>query len=219
MMRSVPKPRELSQLFYAVVLCIVSSSSLATTSADTTPYTTWQEAANLGFYDEAVELSQAIDSDPGNALKRLIDTAYRKQLSAEPQWRAFIHYKPAFADNWISQVDSPHFFLSEVGKQIPEAELNATLAALFSTQPKPPLRLTAHCRFIARRVWLAEQMPEAALSIPRQDCTEFKRYAEFLDADVLTLVFPTAHPNSPSSAFGHTLLRIDKKISLQSRDY
>jgi len=97
------------------------------------------------------------------------------------------------------------------GKCSHEAELNATQAAPFFNKLKPPLRLTAHCRFVARRIWLQEQLPQVASLIPQQDCTEFERYIEYLDAEVLTLVFPTAHPNSPSSAFGHTLLRIDKK--------
>ena len=101
--------------------------------------------------------------------------------------------------------------MSATGKRSPEAELDATLAAFFSTKAKPPLRLTAYCRFVARRYWLAEQLPEFDNLIPAQDCEEFDRYVEYLDADVLTLIFPTAHPNSPSSAFGHTLLRVDKK--------
>jgi hypothetical protein len=208
-MRAVPKTFELILLFNAFVLCIISSPALATTSDPAQSYSTWQEAADLGLYDEAVELSQASGQD--GALQRLIAAANAKQLSAQPQWLAFIHYKRESKSSWLSQVDSPHFFMSNAGKRSPDVELNATLAALFSNQAKPPLRLTAHCRFVARRVWLAEQLPNLASLIPPQDCIEFERYVEFLDAEVLTLVFPTAHPNSPSSAFGHTLLRIDKK--------
>jgi len=132
-------------------------------------------------------------------------------LSEQSQWRAFIHYKPTFAKGWVSQVDSHQFFLSNEGKQSPERELNATLAAFFSTSAKAPLRLSAYCRFVARRIWLSEQLPEFDDLIPAQPCPEFDQYRNYLDAEVLTLIFPSAHPNSPSSAFGHTLLRIDKK--------
>lgn len=208
-MRAVSKPFKFTLLLNAFVLCIISSPSLATTSAPAQSYSTWQEAANLGLYDDAVELGQATDQD--EALRRLIDAANAKKLSEQPQWLAFIHYKRESKNRWLSQVDSPHFFMSDAGKRSPEAELNATLAALFSNQAKPPLRLTTYCRFVARRVWLEEQLPDIFSLIPLQDCIEFDRYVEFLDAEVLTLVFPTAHPNSPSSAFGHTLLRIDKK--------
>lgn len=170
---------------------------------------TWQAAADAGMYDDAVELSLLPEQDP--ALRTLISEASLLNLSDDPQWRALLHYKPATSASWLSQVDSAHFFMSDNGKASPEAELNATLAALFSTQAKPPLRLTAQCRFIARKVWLREQIPDFESLVPQQDCPEFERYVNYLDASVLTLVFPTAHPNSPSSAFGHTLLRIDKK--------
>ena len=208
-MSVVPKPINVILLFSAFFLYFLSTPSIATVSETALSYSTWQEAANLGLYDEAVELAQTSDQD--NALQQLINAAKTKQLSEQSQWRAFIHYKPKSSDSWLSQVDSSHFFMSDQGKSSPVAELNATVAALFSNQPKAPLRLTAHCRFVARRVWLEEQLPDLFSLIPKQDCIEFERYVEYLDAEVLTLVFPTAHPNSPSSAFGHTLLRIDKK--------
>lgn len=211
-MCAVPRLFSLTLLLNAIVLCIFSPLSFANSGKTTQPASlSWQEAANLGLYDEAVNLAKAESGQGSGALKRLMDAAKASQLSEQPQWRAFIHYKRKSNDRWLSQVDSPHFFMSDVGKQSPEAELNATLAALFSLQAKPPLRLTAYCRFVARRTWLEEQLPDLFSLVPAKDCTEFKRYVEFLDAEVLTLVFPTAHPNSPSSAFGHTLLRIDKK--------
>ena len=190
-------------------LGIKSVTVFASTDEQKPDFLTWQEAANSGSYDRAVELSTLPDQD--DALGNLITQAQILGLSEDSQWRALLHYKPESNNTWLSQVDSPHFFMSDVGKSSPADELNATLAAFFSTRAKEPLRLTAHCRFVARRVWLEEQLPVAFSSIPKQECVEFDRYFDYLDASVLTLVFPTAHPNSPSSAFGHTLLRIDKK--------
>lgn len=207
-MRAVPKPSISVLIFSVFILGMMCLPANATNNTSQT-ISNWQEAADLGLYDTAVELSEA--SGPQDVLQRLIDAAELKRLSEAPQWLAFIHYKPASSNGWLSQVDSTHFFMSDAGKHSPAAELKATLAALFSTQAKPPLRLTAHCRFVARRIWLEEQIPELTALLPRQPCIEFDRYVEYLDAEVLTLVFPTAHPNSPSSAFGHTLLRIDKK--------
>jgi len=225
--------RSPGNLFLFCIACIsFPSAAQEPTASDVTPSAShnWQSAAESGNYDEAVLLSRrenhdndgnihdssgVIQSNTGeiqdNALARLIDEAGELELSKHPQWLAFIHYKPRSADNWLSQVDSPHFFMSASGKNSPSAELNATLASFFSKTAKPPLRLSAYCRFVARRVWLESQLSEAFAVVPKQDCIEFTRYKEYLDADVLTLVFPTAHPNSPSSAFGHTLLRIDKK--------
>ena len=177
-------------------------------------------ASDKGDYDLAVALALKADkattannnsSGKNPSLASLIAAASAKHLAEDPQWRAFLHYKPKLGSRWQSQVDSPHFFMSNNGKNSPEAELSATLAAFYSTNPKPPLRLTAYCRFVARRYWLAERLPELADLLPEQDCPEFDQYVEYLDADVLTLIFPSAHPNSPSSAFGHTLLRVDKR--------
>jgi len=169
----------------------------------------WLLASQQGQYDDAV--AQALRDVHTNPLQQLIYAAREKKLADTAQWRSFIHYKATFGGNWLSQVDAPHFFLSGTGKRSPSAELEASLAAFFSDQAKAPLRLTAACRFVARRYWLMLQLQEAAHLLPTIECPEFDRYEQYLDADLLTLVFPTAHPNSPSSAFGHTLLRIDKK--------
>ena len=210
----------LSQSLSALGLAAISFQSLVLEPAyaqQLKPATqsSWQIASDQGDYDRAVMLALTVDeasSANNNAsLASLIAAASAKNLATDPQWRTFLHYKPSFGNRWLSQVDSPHFFMSDTGKRSPEAELNATLAAFYSTNAKPPLRLTAYCRFVARRYWLAEQLSELADLLPAQDCPEFDQYVNYLDADVLTLIFPSSHPNSPSSAFGHTLLRVDKK--------
>lgn len=170
----------------------------------------WMTASDAGDYDLAVELATA-KHQAGNALQKLIGRARQLELADTSQWRALLHYKPSVGKRWKSQVDAPHFFLSERGKNSPEAELDATLAALFSGQAKAPLRLIAHCRFVARRDWIRAQLGDLESLLPNKACPEYQRYVDYLQAHTLTLVFPTAHPNSPSSAFGHTLLRIDKK--------
>lgn len=194
-------------------------ASTTSPQRDTAELTSWFKASEQGEYDQAVALAldsaNALSASDTSSLASLISAASATNLAEMPQWRAFLHYKPSLGGRWLSQVDSPHFFMSDTGKRSPQAELNATLAAFYSRKAKPPLRLTAYCRFIARRYWLADQLPELADLIPEQDCPEFDRYIEYLDADSLTLIFPSAHPNSPSSAFGHTLLRVDKKDQRQ----
>lgn len=193
-------------LFTTSVVCLFFCLSLPANSSENEP---WSKASDRGDYDEAVAL--ALQADTDNPLRKLVQKAREKQLAKSAQWRSFIHYKPTFRKTWLSQVDADHFFMSEKGKRSPGAELDATLAAFFSTSAKAPLRLTAACRFVARKFWLAEQLKELAALFPATSCPEFDRYFNYLNADQLTLIFPTAHPNSPSSAFGHTLLRIDKK--------
>lgn len=169
----------------------------------------WYLAVEQGEHDRAVALANA--SPLQSSLGQLLKQAQAANLAEHPQWRAFLHYEFRRNGSWQSQVDAEHFFLSEHGKHDPEAELAATLAALYSDKPEPPLRLTAYCRFVARRYWLQDMLPEMQTLLPQRHCPEYERYVDYLDAHSLTLIFPTAHPNSPSSAFGHTLLRIDKK--------
>lgn len=197
-----------SLILFMSLACEASAEQTQQNSIDD-----WELASNRGDYDKAVSLATSGNSD--NALGLLLQAARDKQLAETSQWRSFIHYKPALGNSWLSQVDSQQFFLSDQGKRSPSKELDATLAAFFSNTAKPPLRLTATCRFVARRFWLVEQLPEHAHLLPEASCPEFDRYVNYLDADLLTLIFPTAHPNSPSSAFGHTLLRIDKKDQKQ----
>jgi len=171
----------------------------------------WSGAVAEGNYDKAVQLAKTSPNELGN----LIAQASEKRLAEKPMWRALLHYQPRFG-GVKSQVDSPWFFQSENGKEDAEAELHATLAAFFHASARLPLRLSAYCRFVARRQWLTEQLGADMAGIPAQECPEFTQYVSYLNASTLTLVFPTSHPNSPASAFGHTLIRVDQ--ANQSRD-
>ena len=167
----------------------------------------WQTLANNGSYRQAVEQALTISSNP---LAQLLNQAEASELSNLPMWRALLHYEKN-GKGHQSQVDASYFFMDDNGKNDPAAELQSTLAAMFSTTAKKPMRLTAYCRFVARRSWLFDMLPDAKDLIPQQECPEIERFTQYLQAHTLTLVFPAAHPNSPSSAFGHTLIRIDKK--------
>lgn len=197
-------------LFQFLLLLALSVSSAA---ADD-----WQAASLRGDYDQAVvqAVKQAKGRSESNPLATLAGVARERQLADTPMWRALLHYKPASGESYLSQVDADYFFMSQQGKSDPAAELDATLAAFFSPNAKSPMRLTAYCRFVARRFWLREQLGDLMDLLPAQPCEEFVRFETFLQAHVLTLIFPTAHPNSPSSAFGHTLIRIDKKDQSQA---
>ena len=151
----------------------------------------------------------ALASDNPSSLADLLRAAHEQQLADTTMWHALMHYRASPTGQIQSQVDAPWFFLSSRGKTDPAAELDATLAAFFSTQPKPPMRLTPYCRFQARRAWLTRALGKRAERIPEQACPEFDRFVQFLRPERLTVIFPSAHPNSPSSAFGHTLIRID----------
>lgn len=184
----------------------LSLTSLQLLYADNLPRLT-VEALNRGDFDLASEQAMR---QPKAALARIIQLSRELKLAEKPMWLALLHYQKK-GKGWQSQIDSPHYFLSSQGKFDPQRELEATLAGLFTNTVKKPMRLTASCRFVARKQWLKKSLGELGELFPASDCPEFARYKDFFSADTLTVIFPSAHPNSPSSAFGHTLLRLDKK--------
>lgn len=146
----------------------------------------------------------------GDYVAALQSRAAEQQLANSAQWQALLHYGP----NWMhgglhSEVASSWFFLAPAGRTDPEAELKATIAALFSAEKIGPRDKPAFCLFVARRKFLVEKLDIDTAQLPVQDCPEYQRWRAALSPDAVSLVFPTAFPNSPSSMFGHTLLRVE----------
>jgi len=73
------------------------------------------------------------------------------------------------------------------------------------------------CRFPARYAWLQEQLQ--AEDFPQAECTEYKKVLHRVDPKSVTLVFPSAHINSPASMFGHTFLRINSSYNSKLLSY
>jgi hypothetical protein len=69
--------------------------------------------------------------------------------------------------------------------------------------------LHPQCRFVARYAWLNARLGFDPARLPPQDCPRFREWMSALDPESVTLIFPSAYLNNPSSMFGHTLLRID----------
>jgi hypothetical protein len=157
-------------------------------------------------------LGPAFAADPASYANQLIDQARVKALSSSPEWRALLHYRSnLIAAGVTSEVDAPDFFLAADGKTDPEAELEATLRAFFKPPPSSPDREPTQCRYIARYHWLKRELKFDPRRLPEQRCKEFDDWITALDPQTVTLIFPTAYLNNPSSMFGHTLLRIDAK--------
>jgi hypothetical protein len=125
-------------------------------------------------------------------------------LSADGRWQALLHVNrgATLRSRGRSYVDDERFFLSEQGRRDPHQELLANLKVL-SREAEPE-----RCRFPARYRYLA-----AALDWDEPDpfahCEEYLQWRASMPDASLVLVFPAAYLNSPSSMFGHTLLRFD----------
>jgi hypothetical protein len=129
----------------------------------------------------------------------------RLMLYQDAAWLALGHYRAEIAGaGYVGEADDPGFFLAGNGKYDPHAELRATLAAL--AQPGDG---NAHprCRFPARYHWLSRAL---SVNLPPIHCPAFEEWRATLNAVGVSLIFPTAYLNSPSSMFGHTLLRLDR---------
>ena len=136
--------------------------------------------------------------------------ARERQLADTPMWHALLHYRRHPLTRQLrSLADDPGFFLSPQGRTDPRAELDATLAAFFDTEPRHALDQSAACRFIARERWLRRELGEAADRWPEARCERFDAWRAGLRADRVSMIFPSAYLNSPASMYGHTFLRLD----------
>src|SRR5206468_1255730 len=117
-------------------------------------------------------------------------------------------------------------FNAPQGKTDPQAELDATLAAFFalvssieqrtSTQLEDPRQITVsaaddhpQCKFVARYYWLKSVLDFDRARLPEVSCHSFNEWFSLLKPQSVTLAYPSAYLNIPSSMFGHTLIRID----------
>lgn len=147
-------------------------------------------------------------------LAELQQRARAKNTAQSPGWLRLLHYhvRPLGLGS-RSLADDPGFFNSPSGASDPEAELRATLAAFFEPQNLETPEQAAQCRFVARFRWLQDELDIDSSLLPRHRCERFKEFVQALGPQGVSLIFPSAYLNNPSSMFGHTLLRIDGENS------
>ncbi|MBK5508644.1 Lnb N-terminal periplasmic domain-containing protein [Pseudomonas sp. TH15] len=135
-----------------------------------------------------------------------IDDQRLQQLANDPFWISLGHYETAKLGGWRSYVSDKKFFLAPDGNEHPDRELAATVQALYA--PATAGEKHAQCVYPARTRWLKAQLN--LTDLPTLDCTEFKQWFKDVAPHSTVMIFPAAYLNSPSSMFGHTLLRIDQ---------
>lgn len=147
--------------------------------------------------------SQEIHAD-NLYLNHLIRLANQKELFKKKYWKVLLHYQNnIFGPK--SLIDDPDFFLARDGKNNPRGELEATLKAFFQN---PGEDNPAICRFIARYVWLKEQLGFDDSKIPLNQCDKFNQIIDKVKPRSATLIYPAEYMNNPASMFGHTLINI-----------
>jgi hypothetical protein len=143
----------------------------------------------------------------------LVDRARALGLARELAWYRLGHWRETLTGNRESQIDGPSFFLAEDGKTSPAAELEATVSAFFSDPPAQAPEGWQHpvCRFPARWRWLSGRLGLGEDELPPHDCSRFRQWAALADAGSITMVFSSYYLNNPSSAAGHTFMRLNRK--------
>lgn len=151
--------------------------------------------------------------------QHLQQQAKQQQLWQHQEWLNLLHYDKdrSSPDGYASAVDDVRFFNAVDGATSPKAELQATLSALYRRDVSGNDH--AQCRFVARLHWLQKQLSIETKTLPEISCPDYAEWYAMVKAQRATLIFPTYHLNSPSSMFGHTLLRLDHSAVEEDSDW
>jgi hypothetical protein len=150
-----------------------------------------------------------IADQQSNELEKIQQQAIEKKLAFHPEWLRLLHYQETgfISTAYTSYVDDDAFFFAQTGKKDPEAELLATLLAFSANVIEGDQHVI--CRYPARFKWLKNQLSLPEKLLPKLDCSAYQKWLQEVDAQRINLIFASAYLNSPSSMFGHTLLRLD----------
>lgn len=196
-----------------IILCLFSPGAYSAGAYSAGAYSAGAYSAEA--YSTEAYSAKAAPHLPDTAPDHLLEQINSQKLWEKPAWLNLVHYAYKAEKRYISNVIEPRFFLAEDGKSNPQAELIATLSAIYSPETSTPDE-HAQCRFIARFTWLKEQFSEQLRQLPEVACPLYTEWRKLMPAHKVSLIFPAYHLNSPSSMFGHTLLRIDPAESENS---
>jgi len=141
---------------------------------------------------------------------QLFQRALAANLHEETTWHQLLHYRESSrASSGIeSQVDDSRYFLASDGKINPRSELLASIKSLVTSSDLSVDDNHPRCRFVSREKWLREKLSLPMAQVP-EECALYRNWRAEVGSHSMSLVFPASYLNSPSSMFGHTLLRID----------
>ncbi|MGR3898501.1 DUF4105 domain-containing protein [Psychrobacter sp. 1176_08] len=222
-----------SQAFLPTPLSIMTTGELADNS---TPELVTALQQNVVTAKAIAPLSSNVQTDaqkpPNSAAESLLNT-WRTQVKTEnlaqhTTWRRLLYFydgqnRALAKKKTESLIDDPSFFLSERGQQDSGAELDDMLVVLAqeltqsSTTNDKRVNTQANrsisCRFPARVAWLKNVLTIDDASLPAE-CPELDEWTQKLAPEQLSIMFAQEYLDNPTSAFAHTLLRIDSKASV-----
>ncbi len=140
-----------------------------------------------------------------------LSRARAERVWTDPQWLRLGHWKRS---RWLGVWESDAaqgFFLSPSGGRDPRAELEADAAAMFAADPGGGAHM--RCRFPARAAWLVGRLAVAPSALPAADCSKYEAWRSLMDAGSVSLIFASSYMDNPSSMFGHTFLRLERRAT------
>ena len=147
---------------------------------------------------------------------QLLERAVQLKLAENKEWLNLVHYKENMFSGYTSEIISEEFFHAADGMTNPQAELNATIESFFSDKQIGEKKQHPQCRHIARYHWLKEKLNFDSSKLPEKSCKLFNDWYNTIAPHSITMIFPAGTDNSPSSMFGHTLFRVDRKGQTES---
>lgn len=130
------------------------------------------------------------------------------KLADSKGWHRLGHYRKGLFGGITSEADAAAFFAAKDGRTDPHAELEATVRGFFAAPEGA--KDHALCRFPARFLWLSEAIAIDRAKLPAVTCPKLEEFWKRVNVRSLTVVFSSYYLNNPSSAFGHTFLRLNK---------
>lgn len=151
-----------------------------------------------------------------------------EQAAQQREWLHLLHYRKknlSIKNKMQSIADDKTFFIATNGHINAADEIRSELKAMQATARLNNLsttdkRLNEHpqCKFPARFDWLKKQFPNWAAQVISLPCPAYETWIKEMQPHSITLVFPAAYINSPSSMFGHTLFRVNSKSKTKQAD-
>jgi hypothetical protein len=143
--------------------------------------------------------------------KNIVDKIEAEKISESKTWHNLMHYKDNLFSGVTSEADELSFFYSKNGKENSKEELIANLEELYNPNLELAADNRAHCRFPARANFFLKKglIGPKQLSSP---CPKFIKFFRQVSAKSISLVFSSYFLENPSTAFGHTFLRLNKDI-------
>jgi len=143
----------------------------------------------------------------------VLHQATQQDLAYHPDWLRLLHMDCSGSD-CESLEDGSLFFITKEGRENPKLELEASIKA-FKQNPllkmnAAKVRQKARCQYPARLAFLSRQTGGWNYNALLKECEDYQSYREKLGTEVIKLVFSSYYLNNPSSAFGHSFLKVSK---------